>query len=492
MAQQPMSLAPEEMSAERSAGIPKAATGIRGMDEVLLGGLPRGRTTLLTGGPGTGKTVVGLEFLYRGAVAGEPGIFVTFEESADAVRRNARTLGWNLQPLERDGKLVVMHAEVPSDLVQSGDFDIGGLLGIVGGLVRSTGAQRIVIDAIDVLLRLFHDPQREQEQLIRLHAWLLAQRITAVLTVKAATDSSDVMHRLEYMTDCVIRLDHRVVGQVSTRRLRVMKYRGSAFMSNEYPYLIVQDGAVLMPISSIALASRPPGARFPTGVEGLDRLLNGGFFCGSSILIGGASGTGKTILGCSIATAASARGEHSLYISFEESIESLSSSVASAGIDLASNIAAGGLQVLTSIPEALGVEEHLWRIFQAIERFGPKHLFVDAISACQRMGSEEAAFDFLVRLLAHCKNLGITTVYLNQTDPEHTVHQVSGIGVSSLIDALLVLRQDWPAAAHERQLLVIKMRGSRHSQVWNPFQITDGGVVIADSTAPRHSVAESR
>jgi circadian clock protein KaiC len=483
----------QHMLSERSAGIPKAPTGIRGMDEILLGGLPRGRTTLLTGGPGTGKTVVALEFLYRGAVAGEPGIFVTFEESPEFVRRNARTLGWDLEPLEHDGKLVVMHAEVPSDVVESGDFDIGGLLGIVGGLVRSTGAQRIVIDAIDVLLRLFHDPQREQEQLIRLHAWLVGQKITAVLTVKATVDSSEVMHRLEYMTDCVIRLDHRVVGQVSTRRLRVLKYRGSPFMSNEYPYLIVHDGVVLMPISSVALASRPPGARFPTGVEGLDRLLDGGFFCGSSILIGGASGTGKTIIGCSIAAAASARGERVLYISFEESVESLSSSVSSAGIDLASNIAAGGLHVLTSIPEALGVEEHLWRIFQCIEHFGPKHLLVDAISACQRMGSEEAAFDFLVRLLAHCKNLGITTVYLNQTDPERTVHQVSGVGVSSLIDTLLVLRQDWPTAAYERQLLVIKMRGSRHSQAWNPFQIRDDGVVIADTGSSKNQVvAEAR
>lgn len=477
---------------ERSAGIPKAPTGIRGMDEILLGGLPRGRTTLLTGGPGTGKTVLALEFLYRGAVAGEPGIFVTFEESTEFVRRNARTLGWELEPLERDGKLVVMHAELPSDLVQSGDFDIGGLLGIVDGLVRATGAQRIVIDAIDVLLRLFHDPQREQEQLVRLHAWLVARKITAVLTAKA-TGSPGVMHRLEYMTDCVICLDHRVVGQVSTRRLRVVKYRGSAFMSNEYPYLIVHDGAVLMPVSSVALASRPSGARFPTGVEGLDRLLNGGFFCGSSILIGGASGTGKTIIGCSIAAAASARGERVLYVSLEESVESLSSSVSSAGIDLASNIAAGGLHVLTSIPEALGVEEHLWRIFQCIEGFDPKHVFLDAISACQRMGSEEAAFDFLVRLLTHCKNLGITTVYLNQTDPEHTVHQVSGVGVSSLIDTLLVLRQEWPTAACDRQLLIIKMRGSRHSQTWNPFQIGDEGVVIADSSAPnQRAVAASR
>jgi len=475
-----------------SVAISKAATGIRGLDDVLVGGFPRGRTALVGGGPDTGKTILGLEFLYRGALNGEPGILLTFEEQAEAVRRNARTLGWDLEALERAGTLVILHTDVPTDVVQSGDFDIGGLLAILSGKIRAMGARRIVIDAADVLLRLFRDPHREEAQLITLHNWLLAHEQTAVLTVKTMGEASEAMHRLEYLTDCVLRLDHRVQGQVSTRRLRVLKYRGSAFLSNEYPYLIAADGLVLMPVSNLALTARALGPRFATGVEGLDSLLGGGFFQGSSIVVGGGSGTGKTILACSIATSASARGERVLYISFEESLESLASAVRSVGIRLYDAIESGDLQVLTSIPEALGVEDHLWRIYQAVESFGPRHVVVDAISACQRMGSASAAFDFLVRLLTHCKALGITCLFLNQIDPMHAVHEISGVGISSLTDALLVLDQDWPETMHRRRMLTVKVRGSRHSHGWNRFQITDAGLAFAQVESTSSSEQRAR
>jgi circadian clock protein KaiC len=224
-------------------------------------------------------------------------------------------------------------------------------------------------------------------------------------------------------------------------------------------------------------------------VEGLDPLVGGGFFHGSSVLIGGASGTGKTILGCSIAASAGTRGERVLYISFEESAESLASSVSSAGIDLGAVMHSGGLRLVTSIPEAMGVEEHLWRIFQVVESFDPQHVIVDAVSACQRMGSEEAAFDFLVRLLTHCKARGTTCIYLNQTDPRYSVDQLSGVGISSLIDSLLVLRQDWPQDnTHRRSMLVVKVRGSRHTHHWTSFRISDHGIKFgqADVQVPAH------
>jgi circadian clock protein KaiC len=461
--------------------LPKSATGIEGLDDVLHGGFPRGRTTLIGGGPGTGKTVLALEFLYRGALNGEPGILISFEEQAEAIRRNAGTMGWHLEALERTDKLILMHADVPPGLVQSGEFDIGGLLGILGGQVRTLSAQRIVIDGVDMLLRLFRDSRREEDQLVTLHNWLLAQNLTALLTVKTSGEGFDPVQRLEYLTDCVLRLDHRVVGQVSTRRLRVLKYRGSGFLSNEYPYVITPGGIVLMPISNAALSSTALGSRLPTGVSGLDRLLDGGLLRGSSIVIGGGSGTGKTLLGCSLAAAASAHGERVLYISFEESVESLASAVRSAGIDLYAGIESGDLHVLTAIPESMGVEEHLWRIFQAIKSFDPQHLIVDAISACQRMGSEAAAFDFLVRLLTHCRTRGITCIYLNQTDPEHGPQQITGVGISSLTDALLVLDQDWPDDTHRRRMLIVKVRGSRYAHSWNPFRITDTGLVFGDS-----------
>lgn len=466
---------------DEDSSIPKAVTGVRGLDDVLLGGLPRGRTTLIGGGPGTGKTMLALEFLYRGALAGEPGVMVTFEEQAGAIRRNARTMGWDLEKLERDGRLVVMQADVPANLVQSGEFDISGLLSILAGQVRAVHAQRIVIDAADVLLRLFHDAHRAEDQIITLHNWLLTQQQTAVITVKTIGDASEAMHRLEYMTDCVLRLDQRVLGQVSTRRMRVLKYRGSGFLSNEYPYVIARDGIVLMPISTVAPASRTTLSKFRTGVTRLDAILDGGFIEGSSVLIGGSTGTGKTILASSIAVAACARGERVLYISFEESADDLTSSVLSAGIDLRPAIEAGTLRLFNSIPETMGVEEHLWCIFQVIESLEPRHLIVDAISACQRMGSEAAAFDFLVRLVVFCRARRITCIYINQTDAKNDLHQISGVGISSLIDTLVVLEQDWPGRTHRRRILILKARGSRHSHGWNTFRITDAGL---DYSAP--------
>jgi circadian clock protein KaiC len=460
-----------------AVSIPKARTGVAGLDDVLLGGVPRGRATLVGGGPGTGKTMLGLEFLYRGAVAGEPGLLVSFEEDAEAIRRNAGTFGWDLAALERAGMLVLLDLEPPIHSLQSGDFDLGGLLAILGGKIRDAGIQRVLIDAVDVLLRIFPDPRRQEDELILLHDWLVDHEQTVLLTVKASGDSRESMHRLDYLTDCVLRLDHRVLGQVSTRRLRVLKYRGSGFLSNEYPYVIVEDGIVLMPISTIGLkrpASDP--SRFETGVVGLDRLLDGGLYRGSSVLLGGPSGTGKTLLACTIAAAAARRGERVAYVTFEEGIEALQVAVRSAGIDLRPEVERGALHLLTAMPEAKGVEEHLWQLITMLEQFRPQHLVVDAISACARMGSEAAAFDFLIRLMTECKARGVTCIYLNQVDPGN-LQEISGIGLSSLIDALLVLDQQWPADdSHLRRMLIVKMRGSRHAHCWNLFRITDAGL----------------
>ncbi|HET7204268.1 MAG TPA: circadian clock protein KaiC [Steroidobacteraceae bacterium] len=467
--------------------VAKASTGIAGLDEILIGGLPRDRTTLVGGGPGSGKTLLGVEFLYRGALAGEPGILLTFEERPESIRRNALTLGWDLAALERDGRLRILDGNLPTNIVTSGEFDIRGVLAILAGQVRDLGARRLVIDAADLLLRLFRDPHREEEQLIILHDWLLENPLTTIITVKTLQQPSDPANRLEYLTDCVLRLDQRVLGQVSTRRVRVLKYRGSPFFSNEYPYVIGSRGLVLMPVSSMSLVARAVGPRFSSGVPGLDAVLGGGLFRGSSVLIGGSSGTGKTLLACTMAIAASARGERVLYVNFEESFESLASSVRSAGLDLDDALHRGNLQFLTAMPEAAGIEEHLCHIFEAIERQGSEHVFVDAINAAQRIGCEQAAFDFVVRLVAHCRMRGATCVLLNQTDPRHAIEQISGVGISSMIDALLTLRQVWPDdATHRRQLLVIKIRGTRHLHAWNTFQITDAGIDFG-ATAPSPS-----
>jgi circadian clock protein KaiC len=471
-------------AAAAGASLAKAPSGIRGLDDVLLGGVPRGRTTLVGGGPGTGKTILALEVLYRGALAGEPGLLVTFEEEAEAIRRNAATLGWDLPALEQDGKLVLMQADVPTDVEESGEFDIGGLLAVLAGHVRALGIKRLAIDAVDVLLRLFSDARRAEDQLIVLHKWLGSQDLTTVLTVKTSGDALDTRHRLEYMTDCVLRLDHRVLGQLSTRRLRVLKYRGSRFLSNEFPYLVANDGIVLMPITSVQLAAGGLGARFASGIRGLDALLDGGLFSGSSVLVAGESGTGKTIFASSMAAAACARGERVLYISFEESPDNLIGSVRSAGVDLRTHIESGALRLMSTIPETLGVEEHLWEILQVLQPLAPHHVVVDAISACQRMGSEEAGFDFLLRLVMECKSRRVTCIYLNQIESRDAAHRTSGVGISSVIDALLVLEQDWPNNDHQRRMLVVKMRGSAHAHGYQAFRISDHGFAFEEAVTP--------
>lgn len=474
---------PSERPGEaRSTAPPKTPTGIPGLDEILLGGVPEGRITLVRGGPGTGKTVLGLEFIYRGAVLGEPGIFVTFEERAEVVRQNARSLGWELEPLERDGRLLILQPDLPANFVESGEFDLSGLLAILDGHSKALGAKRIVIDAADVILRLFRSPHDRENQLFALHYWLWRHGQTAVLTLKMMLEQSRAHDRLEYMVDCVLHLDNRVIAQVTTRRLRVIKYRGSGFLSNEFPCIITNNGMALMPITRPQLGRKVEG-KVSTGVAGLDSLLDGGLARGTCVLIGGTTGTGKTTIASSFATAACQRQERVLYVNFEESVESLTTSMKSSGFDLTSTLEEGCLNVIASMPESMGAEEHLWRLFQVFDDFAPEHLIVDAISACRRMGSQEVAFDFLVRLLTYCRSRGVTCIFLNQSGPGMSAHSISGVGVSSLVDTLIVLEQDWPSDMHRRRLLIVKSRGSRHSHVFHTFEITDDGIRV-DSEEP--------
>ncbi len=305
--------------------IPKVPTNIAGLDEILEGGLPQGRTTVVSGGPGSGKTVLGLEFLCRGAMAGEPGVFITFEERADAIRLNAQAMGWDLASLEKAGKMAIIEARLPGEEIVAGDFDIQGMLAIAGGHIKRIGAQRIVMDALDVLLRIYDDSKREHNELSRLHDWLTDQGLTSVLSVKTHRDNSreSQYEFLDFMADCVIQLDHRVVGQVATRRLRVIKYRGSGFGTNEYPYVFGEHGIVLFPLTTTELTHQPLGPKVSTGLDGLDLMLDGGFRRASCILISGNSGTGKTTLASTLARAACLRGERVLYLNFEESKEAM-------------------------------------------------------------------------------------------------------------------------------------------------------------------------
>jgi circadian clock protein KaiC len=466
--------------------IPKVPTNIAGLDEILAGGLPQGHATVVSGGPGSGKTVLGLEFLCRGAMAGEPGVFVTFEERAEAIRLNASSMGWDLAALEKAGKIAIIEARLPGEEIVSGDFDIQGILAIAGGHVKRIGARRIVMDALDVLLRIYGDSKREHNELSRLHNWLTDQGLTSVLSVKTFRDENQGSQYefLDFMADCVIRLDHRVVGQVATRRLRVIKYRGSGFGTNEYPYVFGEHGIVLFPLTTAELNHQPLGEKVSSGLKGLDLMLNGGFRRASCILISGNSGAGKTTLASTFAQAACLRGERVLYLNFEESKEAMISGMLSPGIDLRPSIRDEKLLIQTAMPESTGSDNHLNRIMETIESFKPNHVILDAISACVRMGSKQSAFDFMMRLVSVVKGQGITSILTNQSRSNSRIandEELSGIGFSSVVDAVVQLRFAETDQEITRQILVVKSRGSAHSNRRQLYVITDRGIEFPDS-----------
>jgi circadian clock protein KaiC len=462
--------------------LPKVATGITGLDDVLHGGFPAGRTTLVSGGPGTGKTVCGMEFLYRSAVNGEPGIFVTFEERAEAVRKNTLTLGWDLAPLEKEDKFFLFGAHVDPQAAISGDFDVKGLLAIVEGKAKSMGARRIVIDAVDVLMRVFDDPVRERNELYALHDWLNDHEMTTILTLKtsAGGDTASRYEFLDYMADCVIQLDHLIIEQVSTRRMRVIKYRGSSYIHKEHPFIITDNGVNIIPVSTVELQHKALGAKVSTGHPRLDTMLDGGYRRASCVLLSGTPGTGKTTLANTFVVAACERGEKVLYINFEESQEAMVSGMLSPGIDLRPALRDGKLRLMTAVPEAMGAEEHLFQALRAIEAFQPEHVVVDAMSSCRRMGTKQATYEYLIRLVNAGKEKGLTMILTNQTAGFQNENEITGIDISSIIDTVIFLRFIDIGGEINRMLMIIKSRGQKSSNQYREFVITDHGIDVMD------------
>ena len=458
--------------------LPKVSTGIAGLDLVLRGGLPAGRVTLLGGGPGSGKSIMGLQCLLHGTSVGQPGILLMFEERATAVRQNAWSQGWDLARLEKKNKLYLMDARLDPEAIISGEFSIKGLLAILDRRIKSMRAKLIVIDAVDALLHLYDSPMRERQELYALHEWLLDRGLTTIMTVKTVQQEEFPSRYafLDFMTDCVIHVDQRVTAQIATRRLRVIKYRGSGYGRNEYPFIINEKGINIIPITSHVLQHRPPGPKVPSGQAWLDEVLGGGYKCGTSILIAGTAGAGKTTLACVFTRAACLRGERVLYLNFEESAESMVSNMLSPGLALQPLIKTGTLVVRSYLPEARGVEEHLFHALKDLDEFQPQHVVVDAISACNRMGSDQAAFEYLMRILNDCKERGITCIYINQTSGLEIVEEISRIGISSIIDTIILLRHLPIGGAIARQLIVMKSRGSKHSEQFHEFRITDRGM----------------
>jgi len=468
-----------------AVAIPKTPTGIQGLDDILHGGLPKARVTLVGGGPGTGKTVFGLEFLYRCALSGEPGIFLSFEESAANVRQNALSFGWDLAALERSGRMLVMEGTMDPQALVSGEINLVGCLSIIEGKAREMGAKQVVIDAPDVLMEYFNDPIREKREILALQNWLVELGLTTILTTKTAKEklSATAYDYLDFMADCVISLDQRIHEQVNTKRMQVVKYRGSGYGSNEYPYLVTPNGLSFHGITDMWLNYTMSDTRVSSGHKRLDAILGGGFVKGSTILVSGLTGTGKTALAATFARAASDKGQKILYINFEESQDSLVAGMRSIGVDLGTAIDGGSLRVMAEMPESKGVEEHLYDKTKAIDDFAPDHLVVDAISACHRIAGKRASFDFIMRLANYCRLRGITAVLINQTAVPTGDQEISGIGVSSIVDTIVRLQYEDRGDETHRRLQVMKSRASRHSRRWHEFSLTDDGIQI-DSNQP--------
>ncbi|HEV7668964.1 MAG TPA: circadian clock protein KaiC [Thermoanaerobaculia bacterium] len=471
---------PRDSSSSRE--LPKAATGIRGLDEISGGGLPRGRPTLVCGSAGCGKTLLATEFLVRGAVEmGEPGVFVSFEETAAELTQNVRSLGFDLDELEAAGKILVeaIHIE-RSEIEETGEYDLEGLFIRIGLAIDSIGAQRIVLDTIENLFGGLSNDAILRSELRRLFRWLKDRGMTTVITGERG-DGQLTRHGLEeYVADCVILLDHRVNGQLSTRRLRIVKYRGTVHGTNEYPFLIDETGISVLPVTSMGLDHAASAERISTGVPRLDAMLGGrGYYRGSSIMVTGTAGTGKTSLGASFVDAACARGERCLYLSFEESAHQIVRNMRSIGIDLEPWIEQGLLRIESARPSLHGLESHLVAIHKLVHESRPRVVVIDPLSSFNAAGAEAEVQAMLLRLIDFLKSEGITAFLVSLTSGGGALER-SEVEISSLIDTWLLLRDIEAGGERNRGLYVLKSRGMNHSNQIREFRLTDRGIDLLD------------
>lgn len=472
----------EDINRSRKIGLRKTPTYINGLDEILNGGLPTKRTTLVVGEPGSGKTIMGMEFLYRGAGNGEPGIFLGFEEPSKIIRENAMTFGWDFLSLEKNQNLYLMEGRLSPEIIVEGKFSLKPLLSVISGKSKEIGAKRIVLDALDVILTLFEDPLQARSELYRLNEWLTRSGLTSILTLKPRESIFDRVYQDFFysISDCVIYLDTKIHNQISTRRLRVVKYRGSSFGRNEYPFIISDEGIRTIPITKFELMHKAFEEKISSGIPELDTMLGGGFYRASCILFAGEPGTGKTLFVSTFAHNICSKGEKVFYLCFEESPEALLRNIKSAGIDLEQFLKEGTFKIIGSMPEATGAEEHLIRLIDFVDEMKPQHVIVDAISAVERMGGKQVSFDYLMRLLNFLKERGITTILTNQTTGTKTQIEISGNGISSMLDTVIFLSYVHGDGETNRTIQVLKSRGSKHSNQVREYLVKDDGINILD------------
>lgn len=460
------------------SALPKAASGIRGLDEITGGGLPRGRPTLVCGSAGAGKTLFSVEFLVRGIEMGEPGVFMAFEETAEELAQNVASLGFDLEQLSAQKKLLVDFVRVErAEIEETGEYDLEGLFVRLGHAIDAVSAKRVVLDTIESLFAGLSNATLLRAELRRLFRWLKERRVTAVVTAERGVGALTRQGLEEYVSDCVILLDHRVTDQVSTRRLRVVKYRGSAHGTNEYPFLVDDCGFSVLPITSLGLQHRASAERVSSGIPRLDTMLGGGYFRGSTVLVSGTAGTGKTSVAARFVQAACVRGERCLFFAFEESPAQLARNMGSIGMDLGRWRKRGLLRLESARPAVYGLETHLAFMHRTIREFRPAAVLVDPITDFTDSLADNKAM--LTRLIDFLKMEGITAVFTSLTAAGAHVEQ-SEAGVSSLIDTWIVLRDLEREGRRYRALCVLKSRGMPHSHDIREFRITRRGIDIGE------------
>lgn len=462
--------------------IKKAPTGIKGLDDIIEGGLPAGRTTLVCGGPGSGKTLLAAEFLVRGAEEfGEPGVFMAFEETEADLIQNVASLGINLPELIEQNKIFIDYVFIErSEIEETGDYNLEGLFIRLASAISAVGAKRVVLDTIETIFAGFDNEAVLRSEIRRLFRWLKEKGVTAVVTGERGEKSLTRYGLEEYVSDCVILLDNRVENKIANRILRVVKYRGSRHATNEYPFLISDNGLWIEPITTLGLDYQVSDEFISSGVPELDRMLNNkGFYRGTSILVTGAAGTGKTSLAAALVDAASRRGERSLYFAFEEAPNQIMRNMDSIGIHLKPWLEQGLLRFEANRPWYYGIEMHLLTIQKTVEEFKPSVVVIDPFTDLAGIGSLAEVKSMLVRLIDYLKMKGITALFTSLTEnPDQVIS--SEVGVSSLMDTWIMVRNVELDGERTRTLYVLKSRGMKHSAQVREFVLTNHGISLVD------------
>lgn len=464
-----------------SVALEKCPTGIEGFDEITQGGVPRGRPTLICGSAGCGKTLFGLEFLIRGVQThGEPGVFVAFEEQPHELAQNVASLGFDLEKLQRQKKLFVEYININRhEIEDNGDYDLEALFIRLADAIDTVGAKRIVVDTLETLFAGIPNEAILRAELQRLFRWLKEREVTAIITAERGEGALTRRGLEEYVSDCVVLLDHRINEQVATRRLRVVKYRGTNHGTNEYPFLIGEDGIDVLPITSIGLSHEASKERVSTGVPDLDDMLKGGLYRGSTALISGTAGSGKSSIAAHFVNAACARGERCLYFAYEESPAQIVRNMKSIGINLQQWIDDGSLKCIASRPTTYGLEMHLATIHKMVREQKPRSVVIDPITNFFTIGSANEVKAMLMRLVDFLKVEQITGVFTSLTAGGKAL-EATDAGVSSLIDTWLLLREMELNGERNRTMYVLKSRGMPHSNQLREFILTNRGIRLIE------------